>query len=152
MQTCIVHSRHPVRFVRDLGALRAFAATILILGAVASALLWPAFTLSTLWRAFGPGAAELSRWREGADVFVYILACAGMWSIVVPAIVAARQRRLNVGVGTFALLPVYYALVSFAAWTAIADLIVRPHFWAKTAHGRLRREPVRADALRQSPA
>jgi len=152
MQTCIVHSRRPVRFIRDLGAVRALAATTLIFGAVASALLWPAFTLSTLWRAFGPGAAELPRWREGVDVFVYILACAGMWSIVVPAIVAARQRRLNVGAGTFALLPVYYALISFAAWTAIADFIVRRHFWAKTARGRLRREPVRADALRQSPA
>jgi cellulose synthase/poly-beta-1,6-N-acetylglucosamine synthase-like glycosyltransferase len=152
MQTCIVHSRHPVRFVRDLGAVRAFAATILIFGAVASAMLWPAFTLSTLWRAFDPGGAELSRSREAADVFVYILACAGMWSIVVPAIIAAGQRRLNVGVGTFALLPVYYVLVAMAAWTAVADSIVRPHFWAKTEHGRARREPVRAGLPRPTSA
>ena len=152
MQTCIVHSRHPVRFVRDLGALRAFAAAILIFGAVASALLWPAFAVSTLWRAIGPGDAELSRWREAADLFVYLLACAGVWSIVVPAIVAASQRRLKIGAGAFALLPVYYALVSLAAWMAIVDLIVRPHFWAKTEHGRVRRGPVRAGALRRSPA
>jgi cellulose synthase/poly-beta-1,6-N-acetylglucosamine synthase-like glycosyltransferase len=152
MQTCIVHSRHLVRFVRDLGALKAFTAAILIFGAVASALLWPAFAVSTLWRAVGSGQAQLSRWREAADVLVYLLACAGVWSIVVPAIVATSQRRLNVGVGAFALLPVYYALVSLAAWMAIVDLIVRPHFWAKTEHGRVRREPVRAGALRRSLA
>jgi len=152
MQTCIVHSRHPIRFVRDLGALRSFAAAILIFGAVTSALLWPAFALSTLWRAFGPGEAELSRWREAMDVYVYLLASAGVWSIFVPAVVAARQRRLNLGAGAFALLPVYYALASLAGWTAIVDLIVRPHFWAKTEHGRVRRDPVGAGVLQRSPA
>ena len=151
MQTCIVHSRNPVRFVRDLGAVRAFAAAILIAGAVFGALLWPAFALDTLWRALETGDT-LPRSREAADVFVYLLAVAGVWSIVFPAVVAARQRRLGVGVGTFALLPVYYALVSLAAWTAITDLVVRPHFWAKTEHGRTPRKPVRAGVLRRSPA
>ena len=151
MQTCIVHSRNPVRFVRDLGAVRAFAAAILIAGAVFGALLWPAFALDTLWRALETGDT-LPRSREAADVFVYLLAVAGVWSIVFPAVVAARQRRLGVGVGTFALLPVYYALVSLAAWTAITDLVVRPHFWAKTEHGRVRRKPVRSGALREDRA
>ena len=94
----------------------------------------------------------MSRWREAADVFVYLLACAGVWTMVVPAIVAARQRRLNVGARDFALLPLYYGLVSLAAWTAIVDLIVRPHFWAKTEHGRAGRRPIRASALSDSPA
>ena len=67
MQTSIVHSRDLVRFVRDLGAMRAFATAILVFGAVASALLWPVFAFSTLWRAIGPGPAELSRAREAAD-------------------------------------------------------------------------------------
>ena len=151
MQTCIVHSRHPVRFCRDFGALQAWAATILIVGAVVGALLWPPFALDTLWRAFGPGAALLPRSREAADVFVYLLACAGIGAVLGPAIVAARQRRLNVGVGSFALLPLYYLIVALAAWTAIADLIVRPHFWAKTEHGRVRRKPISASALQRSP-
>ena len=151
MQTCIVHSRRPIQFVRELGAFLALAATIVIFGAVASALLWPIFALSTIWRAFGPEAAELSRWREAADVFVYLLACAGLWTILAPAIVASRQRRLNIGLGTFALLPLYYALISVAAWVAIVDLIVRPHFWAKTEHGRAVRRPRRADVLEKAP-
>ncbi len=147
MQSCIVHSRNPIRLVRDLGAARAAVATILVFGAVLTALLWPAFALSTLWRALTPGGGELSRWREAADVLVYLLACAGLWTVFVPALVAARQRRLKIGAITFALLPLYYGLVSLAAWAAIVDLIVRPHFWAKTEHGRAGRKPVRAGVL-----
>ena len=151
LQTCIVHARDPVRFCRDLGALRACAATTLIVGAVIGALLWPPFALDTLWRAFGPGDALLPRSREAVDLFVYLLAGAGIWAVLGPAIVVARQRRLNVGVRSFALLPLYYALVTLAAWAAIADLIVRPHFWAKTEHGRVRRKPIPASALQRNP-
>ena len=61
-------------------------------------------------------------------MLVYLLACAGLWTVFVPALVAARQRRLKIGAITFALLPLYYGLVSLAAWAAIVDLIVRPHF------------------------
>ena len=73
MQTCIVHTREPLRFVRELGAARATVAGLLIFGAVASALVWPIFAFSTFWRAFGPGPAELSRVREGADVLISYL-------------------------------------------------------------------------------
>jgi len=151
MQTCIVHSRDPLRLVRDLGPLRALIATVVVMGAVLGALLWPAFALTTAWRAFGQSGAELSRWREAEDLAVYLLAFAGVWMVMVPAIVASRQRRMGVGVGSYALLPPYYLLISLAAWTAIFDLIVRPHFWAKTDHGReVAGRP--AQVLRESPA
>ncbi len=150
MQTCIVHSRKPILFVLDLGVPRACVVTMLIFGAVVSALLWPVFAVSTIWRAFGPQAGPLSQWREAVDVFVYLLACAGVWAVLIPAIVAARQRRLRVGAATFALLPLYYVLISLAAWAAILDLILRPHFWAKTEHGRAGRKPRRPGLLRDS--
>jgi len=152
MQTCIVHSRDLGRFVRDLGATRAFATAILVFGAVASALFWPVFALSTLWRAIGPGGVELTRAREAADVFVYLLALAGVWSIAVPVVVAARQRGLKMSAAAVALLPVYYLLVSAAAWTAIADLAIRPHFWAKTRHGRARPNPAAVPLPTRRPA
>ncbi len=136
MQTCIVHSRQPIRFVRDLRPRRAAAAVTLIAGAVVSALFWPAFAIGVCWRAVSSGAGGLTPWREAADVFTYILALAGVWTIVIPTIVAARQRRLRVTPRALALMAVYYLMVSAAAWAAIFDLATRPHYWAKTAHGR----------------
>lgn len=138
MQTSIVHSREPLRLLASLGKLKALSATILVFGSVLSALFWPAFALDTLLRAFEAGRGDASAWREATDVFVYILALAGIWSMAVPVIVAAKLRRLHLTAKDLALAPVYYLLVSLAAWTAILDLAMRPHYWSKTEHGRAR--------------
>jgi hypothetical protein len=39
------------------------------------------------------------------------------------------------------LLLIYYLLVSAATWAAVLDLVLRPHYWAKTAHGRSQQAP-----------
>ena len=82
MQTLIVHSRHPILFVRDLGFQRALAATTWMVGAILSGLFWPAFAADTLWRALSAGQGDLTPWREASDVFVYILALSGVWAII----------------------------------------------------------------------
>ena len=33
--------------------------------------------------------------------------------------------------------PIYWLLMSIAAWQALYELIVRPHYWQKTRHGLL---------------
>ena len=136
MQTCIVHSRG--RFGLGLPKHHPLFAAILIFGSVLTALFWPVFAADTLYRAFGPGPAVLSRWREASDVFTYILAFAGIWAMLIPAIVAAKMRGLDLSARTLALAPLYYLLVSLAARTAVIDLMARPYFWAKTEHGRAR--------------
>jgi glycosyltransferase XagB len=141
MQTLIVHSRRPIFFWRDLGPRRAVAATTLIVGAIFGCMLWPAFAVGTIWRALTVGQGELTPWREMTDVFTYILALSGVWTIILPAFIAAKFRRLKVTASTLVLLPIYYLLVSAATWAAVLDLVLRPHYWAKTAHGRSRQEP-----------
>ena len=140
MQTLIVHSRRPILFWRDLGSRRAVAAATVILGAVFGCLVWPIFAAATVLRAVTVGDGPISPWRELSDVFTYILALSGIWTVLLPAVVAARFRRLKAGAGMFLLLPVYYLLVTAATWTAMLDLAFRPHYWAKTAHGRSRQQ------------
>jgi hypothetical protein len=138
MQTLIVHARRPIFFWRDLGPRRAVAAVTLIVGAIFGCLFWPAFAVGTIWRAVTAGQGAMSPWREMSDVFTYILALSGVWTILLPAVIAAKFRRLNVTASVLLLLPVYYLLVSVATWVAMLDLALRPHYWAKTAHGRSR--------------
>jgi glycosyltransferase XagB len=141
MQTLIVHSRRPIFFWRDLGPRRAVAATTLIVGAIFGSLLWPAFAVGTIWRALTAGQGALTPWREMTDVFTYILALSGVWSILLPAFIASKFRRLKVTATTLVLLLIYYLLVSAATWAAVLDLVLRPHYWAKTAHGRSQQAP-----------
>jgi cellulose synthase/poly-beta-1,6-N-acetylglucosamine synthase-like glycosyltransferase len=138
MQTLVVHSRRPIYFWRDLGPRRSLAATTLIVGAIFGCLFWPAFAVGTIWRAVTVGQGEMLPWREMSDVFTYILALSGVWTILLPAVIAAKFRHLKVTVSVLLLLPVYYLLVSAATWVAMLDLALRPHYWAKTAHGRSR--------------
>ena len=150
MQTSIVHARQPLRAFRETGGRRALAGVALVLGSVVSGLFWPIFAVDTIRRAIVAMAGVPSGWREAVDLFTYSLALAGIWVILIPAIVAGRQRRFAVSAKTLALLPVYYLLVSAAAWTAIVDLVLRPHYWAKTQHGRTRPRlpPVRPSVIR----
>jgi hypothetical protein len=138
MQTLIVHSRRPIFFWRDLGPRRAVAAITLILGAIFGCLVWPAFAVGRILRAVTVGEGLMSPARELSDVFTYILALSGIWTILLPAIIAAKFRRLKGTTSMFLLLPVYYLLVTAATWTAMLDLAFWPHYWAKTAHGRSR--------------
>jgi glycosyltransferase XagB len=141
MQTLIVHSRRPIFFWRDLGPRRAAAATTLIVGAVSGCLFWPAFAAGTIWRALTVGQGVLSPSREMSDVFTYILALAGIWTILLPAVIAAKLRRVKVTTSALLLLPIYYLLVTAATWAGMLDLLLWPHYWAKTAHGRSRQAP-----------
>jgi glycosyltransferase XagB len=150
IQTVIVHSRRPIFLWRDLGPRQALAAITLIFGAVFGCLFWPAFAIGTVWRALTAGQGTLSPMRELSDVFTYILALAGVWTILLPAIIAARFRGLKVTTSVLLLLPVYYILVSAATWVAAFDQLLRPHYWAKTAHGRSRlgpSQPIRRTQL-----
>jgi hypothetical protein len=40
--------------------------------------------------------------------------------------------------------PLYWVLMSVGAWWGFASLLLRPHYWAKTAHGASLRLRARA--------
>jgi len=144
MQTLIVHSRRPNFFRRDLGPTRALAASILIGGAIVGCLFWPVFTAATLWRALTVGDdGALAPAREMTDVYVYILALAGAYSIALPASIAQRLRGSRLSLGTVALMPLYYVLVCAATWAAVVHLVMWPYHWGKTEHGIRRVRPIR---------
>jgi glycosyltransferase XagB len=143
MQTLIVHTRRPNFFRRDLGPKRAFAALTLIGGAIVGCLFWPVFAAATLWRALTVGDdGALAPAREMTDVYVYILALAGAFSIALPASIAQRLRGSRLSLRTVALMPVYYMLVCAATWAALIHLALWPYYWGKTDHGMRRPRPT----------
>ena len=138
MQTLIVHSRQPLRFVRAVGPARAVAAASLIGGSVLSGLFGPALAAEALWRTFCGDLTAANPWGVAAEVAIYTLLASGLITIVVPALAATRRRGMPASARAFASLPLYYALISAASWAALFDLAIRPFYWAKTEHGRSR--------------
>jgi glycosyltransferase XagB len=76
-------------------------------------------------------------WSQLSLIFFVTSLCliAGNFAFVI--INAATGRRKDQkGLGLAALIsPLYWILISIAAWKAVWQLIVKPHYWEKTVHG-----------------
>ncbi|MEL6948112.1 MAG: glycosyltransferase family 2 protein [Pseudomonadota bacterium] len=136
MQTWLVHTRHPLRFGRQVGWFQVLVFHLLITGMLASALIHPFFWISAAlyagqWAAQG-GLPAVPSTLLFVDVGTLLM---GYGALCVLAAQTLPQRGLQGHRPTLLALPVYWLLLSFAAWRALFDLIRRPHHWEKTAHG-----------------
>jgi cellulose synthase/poly-beta-1,6-N-acetylglucosamine synthase-like glycosyltransferase len=138
-QTLIVHSRNPLRLLRELGWARGIAALALLLGVTLGGLVGPALFGVALWRCF---TGELFTGPTILDAAAHLATLALMWgslqAILTPIVIALRGRGWQRLYRSLPLLPVYYALASVAAWAGLFELVRRPHHWAKTEHGLVR--------------
>ncbi|HLW90352.1 MAG TPA: glycosyltransferase [Roseiarcus sp.] len=136
LQTALVHSRDPIRVIRELGAVRALCAFALIGGAIAGGLFGPLLTADTLWRlASGDLLRPQTPFQAIGSAMAVLVLLSGLAVILIPAVLGIRKRAIR-GLGrALALLPFYYCLVSLAAWLAVFDFLRRPFYWFKTEHG-----------------
>jgi glycosyltransferase XagB len=143
MQTVIVHTRRPLRLLRELGPKASTAFLLTVGGAVVTALLAPIFWLLLALWIYGqpqwiailfPGplyyAASLSL-LLGNFLLVFLSVCAAV-------------ARGHDDLAPHALLtPIYWSLMSIATYVALVELFVRPSHWHKTEHGlHLAEEPA----------
>jgi hypothetical protein len=93
---------------------------------------------------------------EGAGLALILLAglnlfilLAGYGLAIVLTRRGLRRRGIRGWAGTLATMPVYWLLMSAAAWVAVWQFIMAPFHWNKTEHGlsKLQR-PVRRNPLR----
>jgi len=147
IQTCITHSRTPVLAWRELGFWRFATGLTLTFGTVLSALGYPIFTLVCLTgistgRLLSAKTAWAALW-SAASVMLFGL---GLAAILIPAFIGLKRRSLLQLLIWVPALPLYYLLVSAAAWYAVWDFVWHPFRWHKTSHGLARTS--RTGALR----
>lgn len=140
----MTHSRAPVRLTREAGIAATFAFLSLVFGTVATALGYPAFAIAALI-AYWDGSLFAP---VGTAATVTSTIALGVWllgsvALFVPPVVGALRRGAPGLLLLVPLLPLYYALVSFAAWMALYEYFNRRFVWNKTEHGLARqRAPV----------
>lgn len=132
LQTWLVLMRNPWRTAREMG-LRGFLWMQLVLGGglIAACAHAPLLALLLL-NGVAPQVAQVS----AAD---WILVIVGYATAALAAVFAAfleRDRHLALSALT---MPLYWPLSTLAALIAAVELILLPHYWAKTAHGLTRR-------------
>ena len=136
LQTWFVAMRHPALLMKDLGFSGMLIFQILVAGMLISALLHPLIAF-LVWRtldALSSGAIPVSPVQIAllvVDMFNVVAGFVAFVMLGLRAMTGPEQRAVGwrwLGV------PVYWALLFWAAWRALRDLFYRPHFWHKTPH------------------
>jgi len=132
--TWATHMRNPLALWRDLGPLRFLGFQILLFGTLSTFMLAPV-VWSLWWQMLG-----------GTLPFVPLLPD-GVWHALAWAFIASEV--ILIGLGLFAtsgpahrhlwvfvpLMIFYWPLATIAFFKAVYEIVVRPFYWDKTAHG-----------------
>ena len=153
-QTWFAHMRAPGDLRRDLGWRGLLGVQVIFAGAVIGALAHPVlWALYLVWAATGTGRFDPLFPAELAAINTGLLIL-GSGVVIVSGMVAVARREVGWLVPWCPLLLFYWPLASLAAWRAVWQLVHRPSYWEKTAHGLSREtEAARDGALaRLGPA
>ena len=148
LQTHFVHTRHPVRTARELGA-RGMTGFLLTVGGLAATLLlnplyW-LFLLAWAWWQWPLAHFDFTdadqraytAWSKMSWVFcgISLVLFAANFALVGLNLLACSRRGLW-RLWPYALLsPLYWLLISLGAWKGAGQLLWRPSHWEKTEHG-----------------
>ncbi|MGU3361852.1 glycosyltransferase family 2 protein [Methylobacterium sp. M6A4_1b] len=150
LQTSLTHARTPRRTARQLGVLGTFCAVALVPGTVISALAYPflmgraAYDFAAfVWNGFPAPGGFWANFPTGAAVTLFV---AGLLAMLLPAALGCVRRNWFDLLAFVPWMPVYFLLISLAAWSGLYELVRAPNRWNKTEHGLARTS--RTGALR----
>ena len=135
MQTWLILMREPLRLTRELGLVGTLMFHILVTGMLVSALGHPLillFIAMTIWTLiFAPHATTLEIFLFVVDWFNVVFAYTVFVRLGQKAMGKNERARLDF---KWRYVPVYWMLMSLAAWRAVIELRRNPFFWNKTPH------------------
>ncbi len=136
MQTWLVHTRHPLHLLHELGWRRFLGFNLIATGLIVSALIHPVYLATLVLMATDP----LVLWGDGG-AFAAMVVGVNLFNLFAgyTAMAALATRTLDLrgdrrGVWVLMLLPIYWLLMSVASYRALFHLVARPHKWEKTPH------------------
>ncbi|MBP2033537.1 cellulose synthase/poly-beta-1,6-N-acetylglucosamine synthase-like glycosyltransferase [Clostridium algifaecis] len=146
MQTWLVHMRHPIKLYKSLGLEGFIGYQAMVLGTPLLPIINPFFWLMLIWwyvtkdlwiRSLFPGIfyyiAALQLFF-GNFMFTYTNTVGMYW--VIRDCALKKKQPFSYGLIKYALLtPIYWILMSAAAYKALFQLIKNPFYWEKTDHG-----------------
>ena len=142
MKTWLVHMQSPRILWQEMGLKGFLTFQILIGGMLISALIHPIFLLgllySTLAITSGYGQDNMLFWLllhlDGANLLL------GYGFAMLLAFICAKQR-FGYGLSSVLQLPLYWLVMTPAAWRALYQILFDPHRWEKTEHGLSKGRP-----------
>ncbi len=135
LQTLFVHLRSPRELVREMGWRGVAHFAIFVGGTPVLAFLNPVFWLMTaFWFIGHPSFIERV---FPAPIYYFGLACWAFGNFLLGylTLISCRITRRGEFFWAALLVPLYWVMMSVASVKAVVQLVGRPAFWEKTAHG-----------------
>lgn len=148
MQTLLVHARRPRRLARGAGLTGALALVFLLGSGVAAALINPFLILGVLLDLWMQPAGAPSLGTLVLDWISLCVLVLGYASAMIAIALGMRRRRVPGLWRVLPLVPVYWLMMSAAAWRALFHLVIAPYRWEKTDHGLARTSHRRPRIIR----
>ena len=136
MQTWLVHTRHPLRLLHELGWRRFLGFNLIGTGLIVSALIHPVYLATLLVMATDP----IGLWGDGGAFAAMVVGInlfnlfAGYTAMAALALRTLELRGHGGQARALVALPIYWLLMSLASYRALIHLVARPHNWEKTPH------------------
>jgi cellulose synthase/poly-beta-1,6-N-acetylglucosamine synthase-like glycosyltransferase len=137
LQTWLVHMRSPRRLLDELGPKDFSRFQLLTIGMFLSALVYPSMLAVVIWGIYVTVSDSLYRMSALAvTLFAVDFSNIILGHLVYATLGAKVERSRGLRPGRFLALclPLYWTLLSVAAWGALWELIRKPHHWNKTEH------------------
>jgi cellulose synthase/poly-beta-1,6-N-acetylglucosamine synthase-like glycosyltransferase len=143
MQTYAVHMRRPSALVADLGIRGAVAFHGLFAAVIVATLAHPLVYVLLAYDAFHGGFLRQAESVLGLHFWAIALfnLLAGFGAAVALGVISLRMRGVAGLLPQLLLIPVYWLMISAAAYRALYQLITNPFYWEKTQHGLSRTAP-----------
>ena len=137
LQTWLVLMRQPIRTAQEMGPLSFIVFQLLVGGMLVAALSHPGLivfiTLSilSLMQIPAPQPNAFTTTMLAMDIFNIL----GSYAVFFALGATPMTDREKQGMGwKWAMIPIYWMAVSFAAWKAVIELRLKPFHWNKTPH------------------
>ena len=150
MQTWLVHMRHPLRLLDELGWPGFLCFQLIVGGNALAALVHPLFLIGLatvvltpvrLWTPDMLTGVVLPSIYVSTAILGYLVSGGLGW-------IGLARRGLNANAWVLLLTPVHWLLISLAAWRALYQLLVAPYVWEKTEHGLARHSRLNDEMTR----
>ncbi|HXT35857.1 MAG TPA: glycosyltransferase family 2 protein, partial [Chloroflexota bacterium] len=145
VQTYLVHMRHPLQLWKELGTKGFFSFNMVIGGTFLSFLLNPIlYLLTSVWYLFHPGIFHT---LFPAPVFYLGITSlfVGNFTFIYLNLAGCMRPGFYDKVKYALISPLYWALMSVAAWKGFLQLWTKPYYWEKTMHGHYQQSVRQAD-------
>ncbi len=138
MQTYLVHMRSPMKSVKEFGLRNFLLLQLTIGGKVLSMFINPLLWVITIsyFAARTVVAPIIEPFFPPAVLYIGVVSLifGNFFYIYAYLIGLAKRKEFRVMKFVF-LVPLYWLGMSVAAWKALYELFVKPHYWQKTNHG-----------------